>query len=216
MTNYFSFLFLTIAAFLITTAQINAETNLSSGGQPVAIVDMAQILQSGRVKDKIEGAENAPVVIVEYASLSCPHCAHFYNNILPKIRKKYIKTGKVKLIFREFVFDPRAAAGFMLARCAPEDRYFPLIEVLFQKQNDWVWERNVLEPLKKIASMAGFTDESFNACLKNQAILDEIHASFNRGKELGVTGIPTFFINGQKYEGAMTKESLFSVIDSFL
>ncbi|MBX4336117.1 DsbA family protein [Bartonella raoultii] len=205
-----------IIFLLMIITQINVSTTIASDPKPVATVDMAEVLQSGKVQDRFEGEANAPVIIVEYASLTCVHCAHFYNDVLPQIRKKYIKTGKVKLIFRDYAFDPRATAGFMLARCAPEDRYFPLIEVLFQKQNDWVWAKDALTPLKKISLMAGFTDESFNACLKNQTILDEVNASFERGKELGVKATPTFFINGHKYEGAMKVEDFSSIIDSFL
>ncbi|CDO46456.1 disulfide bond formation protein DsbA [Bartonella henselae] len=216
MINYRSFLSFAVIFALMTTMQISVTTVLASGVKPVSTVDMAELLKSGKVKDRFEGEENAPVTIVEYASLTCVHCAHFYNDVLPQIRKKYIKTGKVKLIFRDFAFDSRATAGFMLARCAPEDRYFPLIEVLFQKQSEWVWARDAVTPLKKIGLMAGFTDESFNACLKNQSILDEVNASFERGKELGVNATPTFFINGNKYEGAMSVEAFFSVIDSFL
>ncbi|EJF75277.1 DsbA family protein [Bartonella alsatica] len=211
-----SFLSFGVIFFLVATVQISATVVIASGTKPVSTVDMAKVLQLTKVKDRFEGEANAPVTIVEYASLTCIHCAYFYNDILPQIRKKYIKTGKVKLIFRDFAFDPRATAGFMLARCAPEDRYFPLIEVLFQKQQEWVWGQDALTPLKKLGLMAGFTEESFNACLKNQSILDEVNASFERGKELGVTATPTFFINGNKYEGVMSVESFFSVIDDFL
>lgn len=196
--------------------QISTVSAVASGAKPVSTVDMAEVLQSRKVKDRFEGEGDAPVTIVEYASLTCTHCAHFYNDVLPEIRKKYIKTGKVKLIFREYSFDPRATAGFMLARCVSEDRYFPFIGVLFQKQHEWVWEKDALTPLKTISLMAGFTDESFTSCLKNQNILDEVNASFERGKELGVTATPTFFINGNKYEGAMSVEDFSSVIDSFL
>ncbi|WP_019224048.1 DsbA family protein [Bartonella rattaustraliani] len=216
MMKYRSFLSFGIIFLLMATVQMGATATAASGSKPASTVDMAEVLRLGKVKDRFEGEANAPVTIVEYASLTCIHCAHFYNDVLPKIRKKYIKTGKVKLIFREYAFDPRATAGFMLARCAPEDRYFPMIEVLFQKQHEWVWGQDILTALKKISLMANFTDESFKACLKNQTILDEVNASFERGKELGVTATPTFFINGNKYEGAMSVESFFLVIDSFL
>ncbi|GAA5099884.1 hypothetical protein GCM10023260_11210 [Bartonella acomydis] len=200
----------------MATAQISVTSVFASNAKLVSTVDMVGVLQSGKVKDRFEGEEDAPVTIVEYASLTCIHCASFYNDVLPQIRKKYIKTGKVRFIFREYAFDPRATAGFMLARCAPEDRYFPLIEVLFQKQSEWVWGRDALTPLKKIGLMAGFTEESFTSCLKNQTLLDEVNASFERGKELGVTATPTFFINGNKYEGVMSVENFSSVIDGFL
>ncbi|WP_273756549.1 DsbA family protein [Bartonella sp. MM73XJBT] len=216
MIAYRSFLSFWIIFFLTITVQTSATITLASGAKLVSTVDMAEVLQSRKVKDRFEGEGDAPVTIVEYASLTCVHCAHFYNDVLPEIRKKYIKTGKVKLIFREYAFDPRATAGFMLARCVPEDRYFPLIEVLFQKQEEWVWVKDALTPLKAISLMAGFTDESFTSCLKNQTILDEVNASYERGKELGVTATPTFFINGNKYEGIMSVEEFSSIIDSFL
>ncbi|WP_332065918.1 DsbA family protein [Bartonella sp. CB189] len=216
MINCRPFVFLTIILILMITLQINTTTVLASELKPVGTVEISKILQLGKSKDKVEGEDNAPVTIVEYASLTCIHCAHFYNDILPKIRKKYIKTGKVKFIFRDFAFDPRATAGFMLAKCVPEDRYFPLIGVLFQTQQEWAWGRDALTPLKRIALMAGLSEEGFNSCLKNQSVLDEVNASFERGKALGVTVTPTFFINGDKYEGAMSVESFFSIIDNFL
>ncbi|MCZ2203865.1 DsbA family protein [Bartonella sp. A05] len=216
MIKYRSFLSFMIIFISAITVQSSTVTTLASDIKPTATIDIATLLQSGKVKDRFEGEANAPVTIIEYASLTCAHCAVFYNEILPQLRKKYIKSGKVRLIFRDFAYDPRATAGFMLARCAPEDRYFPLIEVLFQKQHEWVWQQDVLTPLKKIGFMAGFTDESFTSCLKNQSILDDVNASFQRGKELGVTATPTFFINGNKYEGMMSKEKFFSIIDSFL
>ncbi len=166
MFMYRSFLSFGIIFLLMATVQISATASVAGGTKPVSTVDMAEVLQSAKVVDRFEGEADAPVTIVEYASLSCIHCASFYNDVLPQIRKKYIKTGKVRLIFREYAFDPRATAGFMLARCAPEDRYFPLIEVLFQKQSEWVWGRDALTPLKKISLMAGFTEESFTSCLK--------------------------------------------------
>ncbi|WP_026017302.1 DsbA family protein [Bartonella birtlesii] len=216
MFMYRSFLSFGIIFFLMVTVQISGTAVVANSAKSVSTIDMAEVLQSGKVRDRFEGELDAPVTIVEYASLTCIHCAHFYNDILPQIRKKYIKTGKVRLIFREYAFEPRATAGFMLARCAPEDRYFPLIEVLFQKQSEWIFERDVLTPLKEISLKADFTDESFKACLTNQSILDEVNASFERGKELGVTATPTFFINGNKYEGVMSVENFSSVIDGFL
>ncbi|ALE04044.1 Periplasmic thiol:disulfide interchange protein DsbA [Bartonella ancashensis] len=212
--HFFSFfrVFFTFSVIMLS----HEATAFAGAMRSAPAVDMVKLLQSGGVSDRSEGDVNAPVVIVEYASLTCVHCADFYNSILPEIRKKYIKTGKVRLIFRDFAFDPRATAGFMLARCVPEDRYFPLISVLFQKQNEWAWVQDALTPLRKIGSMAGLTDEGFDSCLQNQSILDEVNASAERGRELGVTATPTFFINGYKYEGLMSMDKFSSIIDSFL
>lgn len=185
--------------------------------EPSGVFDTAKLMQPGSLKDMVEGKADAPVTIIEYASVTCSHCADFFQNILPQIREKYIKTGKVRLIFREFAFDPRAAAGFMLARCAPEDRYFPLIHVLFEKQAEWAFVPDARPPLTKIAKLAGFSDQSFEACLKDQKLLDGLNAGMQRGKdELGITATPTFFINGKKYEGVLTVEQMSKIIDGML
>ena len=179
-------------------------------------VDMAKLLEPGKGKEMVEGNADAPVTIVEYASLTCSHCGDFYRETLPSIRDKYIKTGKARLVFREFAYDARAQAGYMLARCVPEDRYFPMLQVLFERQMEWAAADDALPPLKKIAALAGLDENGVEACLKNQSVLDEVKSSFERGKEFGVTSTPTFFINGKKYEGALSVDEMSSVIDSFL
>ena len=179
-------------------------------------VDMTKLLEPGKGKEMVEGKADAPVTIVEYASLTCSHCGDFYRETLPSIRDKYIKTGKARLVFREFAYDARAQAGYMLARCVPEDRYFPMIQVLFERQMEWAAADDALPPLKKIAALAGLDENGVEACLKNQSVLDEVKSSFERGKEFGVTSTPTFFINGKKYEGALSVDEMSSVIDSFL
>lgn len=185
--------------------------------KPTGSVDIAKLMQPGSLKDMVEGNADAPVTIIEYASITCSHCADFYQKTLPQIREKYIKTGKARLIFREFAYDPRAAAGFMLARCVAEDRYFPLIQVLFDKQAEWAFVPDAKPPLVKIAKLAGLNDEGFEACLKNQNILDGLNAALQRGRdEFGITATPTFFINGNKYEGALSVEQMSAIIDSLL
>ena len=179
-------------------------------------VDMTKLLEPGKGKEMVEGKADAPVTIVEYASLTCSHCGDFYRETLPSIRDKYIKTGKARLVFREFAYDARAQAGYMLARCVPEDRYFPMLQVLFERQMEWAAADDALPPLKKIAALAGLDENGVEACLKNQSVLDEVKSSFERGKEFGVTSTPTFFINGKKYEGALSVDEMSSVIDSFL
>ncbi|PRD45738.1 disulfide bond formation protein DsbA [Phyllobacterium phragmitis] len=180
-------------------------------------VDVEKLYQPGKLKDMVMGKDDAPVTIVEYASMTCPHCAHFDETTLPVIKQKYIDTGKARLIFREFPFDPRASAAFMLARCAPEDRYFPMIDVLFRQQQQWAAAANAEEPLMQIAKLAGFTQESFKACLTNQQLLDDVNASRERGEnEFGVTSTPTFFINGKKYAGALSVDEMSAIIDGLL
>ncbi|UXN60863.1 DsbA family protein [Phyllobacterium zundukense] len=180
-------------------------------------VDEAKLLAPGTLKDIVMGKAEAPVTIVEYASMTCPHCAHFATTTLPTIKEKYIDTGKAKLILREFPFDPRAAAAFMLARCAPEERYYPLVEVLFKQQEQWAGAANAEEPLLQISKLAGFTQESFKACLTNQKLLDDVNAVRERGaNEFGVNATPTFFINGARYSGALSVDEMSAIIDGLL
>ena len=180
-------------------------------------VDEAKLLAPGTLKDIVMGKVEAPVTIVEYASMTCPHCAHFATTTLPTIKEKYIDTGKAKLILREFPFDPRAAAAFMLARCAPEERYYPLVEVLFKQQEQWAGAANAEEPLLQISKLAGFTQESFKACLTNQKLLDDVNAVRERGaNEFGVNATPTFFINGTRYSGALSVDEMSAIIDGLL
>lgn len=179
-------------------------------------VDAAKVAEPGKLKEMVYGKEDAPVTIVEYASLTCPHCADFTLNTFPKIKEKYIDTGKVRLIFREFPFDPRATAAFMLARCAPEDRYFPMVNVFFQQLQQWAMAQDGEAALLQIAKLAGFTQESFQACLTNQELLDDINGVRERGSSYGVNATPTFFINGQKYAGSLSVDDMSAIIDKLL
>lgn len=176
----------------------------------------AELLQAGPLGDKILGPENAPVTMIEYASATCSHCANFKVNTFPKLKEKYIDTGKVRYIFREFPFDPLAAGAFMLARCAPEDKYFAVIDLLFQTQRQWAVEKP-LGPLLAVAKQAGYTEESFKACLSNQKVLDGIEAVRSRAADkFKVDSTPTFFINGQVHKGAMSIDEVDKALAPYL
>jgi protein-disulfide isomerase len=173
-----------------------------------ADVPIAELMASGPLGDNSLGSADAPVTIIEYASMTCPHCAHFYETTYPELKSKYIDTGKVRFIFREFPLDQLAAAGSMLARCAGKEKYFPLIETLFAQQKDWVVQKP-LEPLLAIAKQAGFTQQSFEECLANQQILTGIEESRTRAStKFGVNSTPTFFINGKIIRGGLSAEEL--------
>jgi protein-disulfide isomerase len=176
----------------------------------------AELMQAGPLGDKAMGSEKAPVTIIEYASATCSHCADFTVDTFPKLKQKYIDTGKVRFIFREFPFDPVAAGAFMLARCAPEDKYFPVLDLLFHTQRQWAVEKP-LGPLLTVAKQAGFTEESFKACLANQKVLDGIEAVRNRAaQEFKVDSTPTFFINGQVFKGNMSLEEIDKALAPYL
>ena len=177
---------------------------------------LAELMQPGPLGDMSIGNENAPVTIIEYASMTCPHCANFHKTTYPELKKKYIDTGKVRFIFREFPLDQLAAAAFMLARCGGKERYFPLIETLFEQQNDWVVQRP-LAPLQAISKQAGISEKAFNECLKNQQVLDGIEEVRQRASQkLNVQSTPTFFINGKLFRGSVTMADLDKEIGSYL
>ena len=178
--------------------------------------DKEILAKAGPDGDVVLGSDKAPVTIIEYASMTCPHCAHFSETTFPELQKRYIDTGKVRFIFREFPLDALAAAGFMLARCAGNDKFMPVIETLFAKQRDWMVEKPI-EPLRAIAKQFGFTQETFDACLANQKVLDGIQDVRDRAAEkLGVNSTPTFFVNGQKLSGDQSIDALAKAIDPYL
>ncbi len=164
----------------------------------------ADLADAGPAGDIVLGSDKAPVTVIEYASMTCPHCAHFSMTTFPELQKRYIDTGKVRFIFREFPLDALAAAGFMLARCAGKDKFIPVIETLFAKQPDWV----VKEPLAAAArnrQAVRLHRAVFDACLANQKVLDGIQEVRDHAADkLGVNSTPTFFINGKKFVGDLS------------
>lgn len=184
--------------------------------EALGTVDMAALLKPGALPDMQLGKDDAKVTIVEYASMTCPHCAHFAETTFPELKTKYIDTGKARYILREFPFDPSAEAGFMLARCS-KDNYFPMVDVLFRQQANWVGVNNTKDALLQIAKLAGFTQESFEACLTDQKLLDDVRSVQKRGAdEFKVDSTPTFFINGKTYKGAMSIAEMSAIIDPLL
>src|SRR5712672_2624507 len=176
----------------------------------------AELLVPPPLGDRVLGKDDAPVTIVEYASMTCPHCAHFHEETYPELKKRYIDTGKVRFIFREFPLDPLAAGASMLARCADKEKFYPLIETLFQQQTKWAVEKPIPQ-LMAIAKQAGMSEQTFNACLSDQKMLDAMQAEQKRATDkFKVNSTPTIFINGQMQKGAATIEELAKAIDALL
>lgn len=147
--------------------------------------------------DRILGDPNAPVTIIEYSSLTCPSCRQFHVDILPKIRKNYIDTGKVKLIYRDFPFDQMGLLATVMARCAPSERFFSFVDVLFQQQANWSRSKQPFEALSRIGKLGGLNPSDFEACLKNAALVDGIVKKRLEGqKKFDVNATPTFIIDG--------------------
>ena len=166
-------------------------------------ISVDELMKPGPLGDLVLGNAGAPITVVEYASMTCGHCAHFHTKVFPTLKEKYVDTGKVRFIMREFPLDNLAAAASMLARCAGDGKTFPLISVLFAKQDDWAFVKGDPRPeLLKFAKQAGFTQESFEKCLTDQKLLEDISAVRSRGSDIfGVNATPTFFINGKKLNG---------------
>lgn len=163
------------------------------------------------------GAADAPVTVVEYASLTCSHCGDFHNNVLPTLKRDYVDTGKVKFYFRPFPLDPFGTAGAMLAQCAPVQVRTAFLGILFQRQTEWTRAREPMKKLQAYARQMGMSGEEFSMCLHNQEVLEGIRTMQSAAdKELGVNSTPTFFINGEKVEGNVGLEKFRSVLDEQL
>jgi protein-disulfide isomerase len=182
---------------------------------PEGTVDVAKLMAPGPLPEMSIGKDDAKVTIVEYMSMTCPHCARFATTVFEPIKTKYVDTGKVRFILREFPLDSRATAAIMLARCAPKEQYFPMVEALFRAQGTWAVADDGRAALLQMAKLAGFTQESFEACLTNQKLLDDVVATREKAsKDFGVDSTPTFFINGSKYTGEMSVEEMSAIIDA--
>jgi len=193
-----------LAALAVVAASEFAPAALAQRKKPAPTeVPVDELMKPGPLPDLVLGNADAPITVVEYASMTCGHCAHFHSTVFPTLKEKYVDTGKVRFIMREFPLDNLAAAASMLARCAGDGKTFPLISVLFAKQDDWAFVKGDPRPeLLKFAKQAGFTQESFEKCLTDQKLLDDIAAIRSRAAEtFGVNATPTFFVNGKKLNG---------------
>ncbi|MBI3516152.1 MAG: DsbA family protein [Proteobacteria bacterium] len=151
--------------------------------------------------DRVLGKPDAPITIIEYASLTCPHCADFHKDIMPELKARYVETGKAKVVYRDYPLDQWALRAAMLARCAPEDKYFSFLDVLFQQQVTWATARDQKAALERIAKLGGMTSSTFEACLANKSLEDAILAGSLKGqKEFDISGTPTVIVNGKKID----------------
>jgi protein-disulfide isomerase len=165
------------------------------------------------------GVPNAKVTVVEYGSASCPHCARFNNEVLPAFKAKYVDTGKVHYVFREFLTQPveLAAAGFLLARCAGPGKYFSTLDGVFHAQDEIYRTQDAEGPLLKVAHGAGLTDAQANACLSDKVAIAALNARVSGyAKTDKIDSTPTFDINGHRLEGEQTLEQLSAAVDQAL
>jgi protein-disulfide isomerase len=189
---------------------ILAATPLPLAGAAMAQNEAALVAKPVALPDMVLGQTEAPITIVEFSSLTCPHCADFAENVFPMLQSKYIDTGKVRFVSREFPLDIKAAAASMLARCASNGdapKYFEATTLLF-KQQGLLMERTT-DTLKAVGGRFGLSEQGVEACVKDQALLDKLAADQKFAfDELKVDATPTFFINGEMLKGSMAFEDL--------
>lgn len=163
------------------------------------------------------GAPDAPVVMVEYASLTCPHCASFHSDILPGLLEEYVETGRLRYVYRDFPLDNMALRAAMIARCSGRERFFGFIEAFYASQSRWAEARNPMSALRALASLGGMPGREFDACMANRAMVDEILAGrLTAAREYGVSGTPTVFINGYPYPSTLDAAGYRAVIGAAL
>ena len=186
-------------------------SELAQAKLPEADADFGEV--AIEADDFIIGQATAPVTIIEYASLTCPHCARFHDQVLPALKKGLIESGKVRLVYRDFPLDQLAMAGSVLARCAGRDRYFAFLDVLFRDQARWARSQDPVQALSQIARLGGMGKEKFESCLKDQMLQEVIlKQRLDGSQKYQVNSTPTLIINGKKYSGGLTLDQIKAVV----
>lgn len=163
--------------------------------------------------DKILGSADAPITMIEYASLTCPHCAHFHEETLPQIKANYIDKGLVRLVYRDFPLDGAALKAALLAHCVADERYFAMLDVLFRSQNEWGASADPVKALSQIGRTAGLAQERIDACLSDQAETDKIILRAQEAQtKYQVQSTPSFIINGEKTAGSLPYEQFDTIL----
>ena len=201
MTKAYNFLFFTIF-FLFVLTPIYGESAL----------DITE-------KDFVIGNEDAKITIIEYASLSCSHCADFHVNTLETLKKEYIDTGKIKMVFRDYPFNYPALLGSMVLRCIPENYRYDYMNALFKLQTDWVNKKNkkTIQELYKIMQSGGMTKDEYDACIYNTELENEILKGVMEAQnQFNIKSTPSFIINGKLIEGNKSIKEFRQIIDKIL
>jgi len=180
-------------------------------------VKSARAGNNGRSGDVVLGSPDAQIVMIEYFSLSCPHCAEFHKTVFPDLQRTYVDTGNVRFIFRDFPLSWPALEAAILLHCAESTRFGKLQSALFKTAREWNVAKTSLTALAKIGEEHGVERARFKRCVNDGALERQILESYRfANEELGVTGTPTFFINGEKHVGGMSFETLTDTFDAIL
>lgn len=197
-----------------TLAAAMAATFLFAG---TALAQQAPAVPASATAPRMLGSPDAPVEVVEYASLTCHHCATFHNEVLPQVKKEFIDTGKVRIVYRDFPLDRVGLEAATMARCLPPERYFPVLSLLFAKQDDWSHANDPIEPLARIGALAGLSRQAYDACRADKALQDSIVQSRFEGEQKhGVDSTPSFVIGGKTLKGVLRFEEFKKTVEPLL
>jgi protein-disulfide isomerase len=200
------------AAALALALVVGGAAQAQTAPKPDGTVDMATVLQPGPLPE-ISLGDPKGVTVIEYGSLTCPHCAAFDREVMPQLKTKYIDTGKVHYIFREFSRNPLDVAAFVLARCVGDDKVFPTIELLFAEQDKWAFVDNPLDALLTAVRPTGLTKDKAMACLKDQSKADAMNKIVQTAvNTVKVNGTPTFVIDGKVYGGELSAKDFDAIL----
>ena len=169
--------------------------------------------------DMVQGAEDAPITVIEYASFTCPHCARFHSDVYKLLRKNYIDTGKIKFIFREVYFDKYGMWASMIARCSGPDRFFGMTDLILNSQSTWARAGDdlaIVEALRKIGRLSGMQDAALDSCLQDGDKLRALVGWYKENAQRdGIQSTPSFLIDGQPYKN-MDYEEFANILDEKL
>ncbi|MFZ0559737.1 MAG: DsbA family protein [Methylovirgula sp.] len=181
------------------------------------VVPVAQLMEQQALPDIAQGKADAPITMIEYASMTCTHCAAFHATTYPTLISKYVDTGKVRFILREFPLDPLATAAFMLARCSGPEKRNAVVDLLFDQQKNWAFTDKPLEALANLLKQTGMTQATFETCINDQSLYEKVDQERdNAAQKFGIDATPTFFINGRKISGEVTPDALDKLLQPML
>jgi protein-disulfide isomerase len=187
---------------------------VSAGGREVIEnPTLPDIALTGTLPEMAFGRADAPVIIVQYASMTCPHCRNFHMKTFPAFKKAYIDTGKVRYVLREFPIGKTSGAATIALRCAKPEKYLELYGKFMEQQPNWVSLEVRLDPIYKVASQVGMTRQQFDACRENQAMIDGLNWVKERGRKLGIIGTPNFFVGGKLVKKELSIEDIRAMVD---
>jgi protein-disulfide isomerase len=165
---------------------------------------IAQVMQPGALPERSIGRPDAPITVIKYASMTCPYCRQFQAKTFPILKKRYIDSGKIRLILREFPIGFQSGSATIALRCVPEDKYFAAYSALMKGQPKWISQQVRREPIWNIVRKFGLSRAAFDACYQDKALIANLNTVKDRGRTLGVIGTPNFFVNGKLYKRVLT------------